>query len=295
MAGYLGDHFLNQHGPMDVEVFVEAFAGGAGAGLTLLDADVIDELWLVERHPALAAFWRYAVNDGDELAHRIESTVPTMAHWQHSREVVAAVDRGEVVDDRESAFAAFLVNRCSRSGIVADRAGVLGGRQQSGRWRITSRYNGPALASRVRRIAELSHRIRVIETDAIDYLAGLSDSGFGDEVMVFADPPYVSDGPSLYRHSFTAADHVSLALTLTTSSVRWMLTYDAHPLVLQLYPGYRILEYTIRHTANVAHNDFEYAVFSDNLAVDPAAIPFAGRHARWVTHWWASAEREATS
>lgn len=46
MAGALAELFMAQFGLMDVEVWVEPFAGGAGAGLHLLDRDVVEEVWL---------------------------------------------------------------------------------------------------------------------------------------------------------------------------------------------------------------------------------------------------------
>ena len=281
MAGYLGDMFLSQSGMMDIEIWIEPFAGGAGAGLALLAADVVSAIWLIERNPALAAFWRYASSDPTSFACRVEQlTTPTLSDWHSARDVVADADAGGHVDDETLGFAAFVINRCSRSGIIAPNVGPMGGQAQTGRWRVDSRWNGPALADRFRRLATFGSGIRVIEADAIDYISGLSDSGFGDEVMLLCDPPYVCDGPRLYRHSFTTADHLSLAMTLRASSVRWALTYDANPLVLHLYDGLRILEYTIRHSSNRSHRDTEYAIFSDNLQVDPDAIPLDGGQAR---------------
>lgn len=58
MVSALAEVFQGQFGLLDVEVWVEPFAGGAGAGLHLLERGVVDEVWLTEKNRALAAFWR---------------------------------------------------------------------------------------------------------------------------------------------------------------------------------------------------------------------------------------------
>lgn len=71
MASTLAEVFQGQFGLLDVEVWVEPFAGGAGAGLHLLERGVVEEVWLTEKNRALAAFWRTVVGGGDELAARV--------------------------------------------------------------------------------------------------------------------------------------------------------------------------------------------------------------------------------
>ncbi|BEL41836.1 hypothetical protein [Mycobacteroides abscessus] len=57
------------------------FAGGAGAGLHLLERGVVDEVWLTEKNRALSAFWRTVVGDGGELAERVRACQPDMSTW----------------------------------------------------------------------------------------------------------------------------------------------------------------------------------------------------------------------
>ena len=123
IAQHLGDVYLAQDGHMPIEIWIEPFAGGAGAALDLLTRDVVDEAWLIDAHPALAAFWGTVIDDGERLAAVVAATVPTMQLWEQSREVLEAGDVGTF----ELAYAAFVINRCSRSGIVAPRSGPMEG------------------------------------------------------------------------------------------------------------------------------------------------------------------------
>jgi site-specific DNA-adenine methylase len=53
--------------------------------------------------------------------------------------------------------------------------------------------------------------------------------------LVYLDPPYFEAGPALYRHSFRREDHVQLATTLEKCSAQWLLSYDDHEEVKELY------------------------------------------------------------
>jgi site-specific DNA-adenine methylase len=214
---------------------------------------------------------------GDELAARIETLTPTLRTFECSSEVLRALEAGDQIDDFTAGLAAFIVNRCSRSGMVTSRLGPIGGKHQSGRWHVGSRYSGLNLAHRIRWIAANANHIRFTEGDAIDTIAGLADSGIDDEVLVFADPPYIAAGPALYTASFTLTDHLTLASKLAVSPTRWVLTYDAHPLIdATLYAGYRILEYAIPHTDTTS---------TANTSSSPTTSPYPPTQRRSPTRW----------
>lgn len=276
MAGWLGR--VLDACPDGVEVFFEPFAGGAGAGLALLAADAVDELWLAEANPALAAFWRTVLSDADAFAARVDTCVPDLALWHASRDILADGRAGEA----DLAFAAFVVNRCSRSGIIDTRAGPIGGAAQTGRWRIDARFNGPALAGRIRRLARWAGRIRLVGDDGIGAIAELADSGLGEEVLVFADPPYLGAGPRLYGRGFSDDDHRALAEALAGCPSSWVCTYDDDPSVVTgLYPHWRILAFGTVHSAGPARDGRELAVLADGLVV-PEVPPIPNREWAWV-------------
>lgn len=285
MADALAEIFLAQFGLLNVEVWVELFAGGAGAGLHLLDRDVVDEVWLTEKNRALAAFWRTVVDNGEQLAGQVRACQPDMSTWHTARDVVAASEAGAAIPDLDLAFAALIINRCSRSGMVTPRVGPIGGKSQTGRWHLRSRWNSEGLADRIESISRLGHRIKVSEGDAIDRITELDGTvGIEDELVVFADPPYLVQGNRLYAHGMTIDDHKNLAAALTNCAARWLLTYDSDERVLGLYPEHRVLAYDIACTANQAHVNEEYAVLSHNLAVRDDQHLLATGGSRWVQH-----------
>lgn len=285
MAGALADIFASQFGLLDVEVWAEPFAGGAGAGLHLLQQGVVEEVWLTERNRALAAFWRTATTRHEELAARVRAHQPDMGSWQEAREVVAAVEDGAVVDDLDLGFAALVINRCSRSGMVDLRVGPIGGKHQSGRWHVRSRWNSEGLAERIEWIGRRGSCIRVREGDGIARIAELDGSvGIEDELMLFVDPPYLVAGNKLYAEGMSIEDHKNLAAALTGCAARWLLTYDADDRILGLYPDQRVLAYEIAYTANQRRVDEEFAVLSDGLAVRADQHLLVTGGSRWVQH-----------
>lgn len=284
MAAALARVFAGQHSTMDVEVWVEPFAGGAGAGLHLLDNGDVAELWLTEKHPALAALWSTALGEPEALALRVETTTPDMDLWHASLTAVTDAMRGTWTGTtHDLAFAALVVNRCSRSGIVAPGVGPIGGKAQTGPWNIASRWNGAGLAARLRHLGTLAPRIRFAQGDAIEAVTDLEDSGIEDEVMLFVDPPYLREGNRLYANGMTQEDHARLADALNSSQARWLLTYDNEPMVAdELYPGRRVLAYEIPNTANRARIATEYAVVSDNLWLPDDTPLLPGSSTAWV-------------
>ncbi|MCT2225018.1 hypothetical protein [Microbacterium paraoxydans] len=271
IAPMLGDMFAGQMSDMPIEIWIEPFAGGAGAALGLVERDAVDEAWLVDANPAIAAFWATVLADGERLATQVERTVPTMRLWEDSR---ALLEAGDGVGTYELAFAAFIVNRCSRSGIVAPRSGPIGGRAQDGRWTISSRFNGCALADRIRRVHALRSRLRSHHADGIRFIEDVDESGICDEVVFFVDPPYLREGNRLYAHGMDRAAHQRLATALNGTAARWLLTYDNHPDVAgALYPERRVIPFGIRNTANQARQATELAVLSDNLEASAFNLP----------------------
>lgn len=265
MAPWLTDTFEALLGPMDVEIWLEPFGGGAGAALTALATGRVPEAWIVEANPALAAFWTTVMSAGPALAARIECTVPTLGMFQSARETVAAALAGEQIDTFELGFAAFLLNRCSRSGMILPSVGPIGGKAQTGLHTVAARFNAAALAERIRSVHALGARFKVFAGDGISFLEELPDSGIEAEVFCFVDPPYIGVGNDLYAIGMDDDLHQRLALALNRLETPWLLTYDAHPQIPRLYPDSDVVEFDIPHTAGSSRVGTEYLVLGPGM------------------------------
>ncbi|MCW2744861.1 MAG: adenine methylase [Mycobacterium sp.] len=272
LAPYLGRLLSEQtHRPVD---YAEPFAGGAGAALRLLMEEHVQRIHINDLNPGIAAFWRCVFQCTESFARRIESTSMTMDVWYESRAVYQNPDHHS---DFDLGFSTFALNRCNRSGILGARP--IGGLDQLGRWKIDARYNGPTLANRVRVLGAYRNRVAISQQDGRSFI---SDLASGPGVFFYVDPPYLVPGERLYMDPLGSADHEQLAEVLTAARAPWLLTYDVNDRVTaSLYPGFRTLEFNIKHTAQRQHIGREYAVFSQDLRV-PDVDLINGASARWV-------------
>lgn len=249
--------------PTRCSVYVEPFAGGAGAALRLLLDEYVDEVVLNDLDRGIASFWRCVFKETENMARLVETATVTVDEWHKHREIYSA--RSSSKDDLTLAFATFFLNRTNRSGILNARP--IGGLAQTGAWKIDARFNKTGLAGRIRALGSYRNRVTVSEEDGVEVVTRYLDK----TTFIYADPPYLVRGSDLYLDTLTWSDHQLLARRLSGSRGRWMVTYDHDPRVVSLYPDQRLAAFSIAHTAAKPHVGQELAVFADNLRVDDLA------------------------
>jgi DNA adenine methylase len=239
--------------------YVEPFAGGAGAALSLLLTGEVDRVVLNDLDPALYAFWRAASEHPEVMIERVEQVEITVDEWKKQRNAYLNAPRRDYLS---LGFATFFLNRTNHSGIL--NGGPIGGLDQSGRYKIDARFNRSDLAERLRLIGLYSKSITVLRWDGAKVIDRYADR---DDCFIYADPPYFEKAGTLYLNSFTADDHERLAATLRRhASSRWLLTYDNVPAVRDLYKGLRKATFPLHYSAHRVVRAEEIAVFSQGLA-----------------------------
>lgn len=245
--------------PSPAVTYVEPYAGGAGAGISLLVRNRIARLVINDLDPAVHSFWRAVLEESARFVERIQSIPLTLSEWDRQKSIYRAGRR-----DRwfELGFAFFYLNRTNRSGVL--NAGVIGGRAQAGRYKIDARFNRDQLVERVRSIEARADRIELHCADGrrlIETFATVPDA------LIYADPPYVQMGGSLYLNAFTELDHELLATCLHRNrDAWWVLTYDNSPLVRSLYGDCHLGEYRLHWSAGNKGMSNELFALSDPLA-----------------------------
>ena len=117
--------------------------------------------------------------------------------------------------------------------------------------------------------------------DARDFISRIEYLGAG--ILIYADPPYLVQGESLYLDALTLEDHLGLASQLRACRCPWLLTYDTDKRIVEkLYQDLRAAEFDIAHTAQKQHVGSEFLVFSPNLEV-PRLDVLGETYARWVS------------
>lgn len=250
-------------------VYVEPFAGGAGAGIKLLLGGHVDRIIINDVDRAVFSFWRAVKRNTGDFIGRIMSTPLTVDEWRRQKDIYLAKRRGHYLD---LGFAAFYLNRCNRSGIIMD-AGPIGGMEQKGEWKIDARFNREALATRVERIAAFGDRVQVTRQDARSLIKKLPEIIDGDECFVYADPPYYNKAHDLYLNSYQDADHMAFAATMRRTEVNWVMTYDNVPRIKEIYKGMNIRPFALRYSAHHSSAEGgEILISPDEIVIPEQAV-----------------------
>lgn len=241
-------------------MYVEPYAGGAGAALRLLRDEYVDEVILNDLDPGIAAFWRAVFDQPEEFITRIAEADLTIEEWHRQ----GAIYRSGLGEDIDLGFATFFLNRTNRSGILNARP--IGGLEQAGKCLIDARFNRDNLIERVRTISRYRTRVTLSERDGVELLRDLLVER--PDAFFYVDPPYTDKGEELYLNDLAWQDHATLASVLTASGSRWLVTYNCDPRIpAELYPDHRCVEFDIKHTAQRQHVGAEYAIFSHALVI----------------------------
>ena len=247
----------------DVEHYIEPFAGGAAVALRLLYEDHVSSVTIGDSDPAVAAFWRCAVQRTDELIERVMECQVDIDTWHAQYRTLTSPGPG---DDLDLGFATFFLNRTNRSGIL--RARPIGGLRQEGQWHLDCRFNKDDLVKRLRKIAQHSSQIDTFEGQAIDLLTRTSDDR-RECTFVYVDPPYLTRSSGLYLDEMSFEGHKDIAQLLRRKFPYWMASYDIDDRVkAELYPASPILTFALRHCASSTHVGTEQIAFSDACALD---------------------------
>src|SRR3990172_10519518 len=129
-------------------IYVEPYAGGAGAALNLLLTESCSRIIINDIDPCLSAFWTTILTKKNLFISRLLNTNATIIEWRHQRNIYLKHEQHSTI---KVALATFFLNRCNRSGIIST-GGPIGGINQCGPWRIDARFNKRQLIRRIEKI-----------------------------------------------------------------------------------------------------------------------------------------------
>ena len=253
---------LLEHNELQHVNYVEPFAGGASLALALLLGEHASVIHINDLSRPIYAFWHSVLNDSDELCHRIQAVDITMTEWHHQRSIYDRRDEAELID---LGFATFFLNRTNRSGIIG--GGVIGGKEQTGKWSLDARFTKKALIERIRRIKRYSGRIRIYNEDGGEFTKNMGKE-LGDNALFFIDPPYIDKGQDLYLNNYDARDHQRLECQVKQLHQPWVVTYDYDGAIRhELYQDYPRLAFELSYSAQTRQKGKEALFISDRLSL----------------------------
>lgn len=241
--------------------YIEPYAGGAAIGLELLFQEYVTMIHINDLSQPIYSFWKAVLNDTEELCRLIKDTERSVESWDRQKLIFSNPNDHSYV---QLGFATFFLNRTNRSGIL--NGGIIGGRAQTGPWKIDARYNADELIFRVQSIANLRRRIKLTRRDALDLLRhGMPK--WPEKTIVYLDPPYYERGRDLYYDYYRDGDHVELAkfIHAEMNSRSWIISYDNVSAIKDLYAGFRRVVYNVSYSARGSRQGTEVMFFSPGM------------------------------
>ena len=208
--------------------YCEPFCGGLSVGLQLVNRyghSIISDL-----DPTIVNLWHVIKERPDELIDACYEIQPSREMFHEAKDLLTAND---ISDSIKSAALKLCIHRISYCSIGELARGL------KPDW--TMRWKPEVIAVR---ISDTSTILQNTEIYYQSYNEIIERAPRG--TAFYIDPPYVKAGRSLYKFAFTEADHRELVEILLGLD-NWVLSYDDHPLIRELYAGCNIHEITAHY------------------------------------------------
>lgn len=248
--------------------YAEPYAGGASLALSLMYRGSVSEIHLNDFDRSVWAFWKCATEHSAELIERVRAAKLTIDEWQVQRDVQAQKKTASIVD---LGFSTFYMNRTNRSGILT--AGVIGGKDQLGPWKLDARFNKANLIERLQRVARHRSQIHVTRLDALTFTRRRSSTLPPTKSLVYLDPPYFVKGQELYMNAYAECDHATLAHAVRNElRLPWLVSYDDVPQIRRLYSPTHRTSYMLRYSASSTRRGRELIFARPGLKIRPELL-----------------------
>ena len=248
--------------------YVEPYAGGASVAIDLVCNEYVSEIHINDIDRSVYSFWYSVLNDTERLCEKIYNAGLTIEEWRKCREIYRNSKNHSTLD---VGFSTLYLNRTNRSGILT--AGVIGGLEQKGKWKIGNRFEKDNIIKRILNISDYKNRINLHNQDAVDLINGLTKN-LPEKTFYYLDPPYYEKGKRLYVNHYSHQDHVEIANTMSKAKdIYWLISYDGVDAIKTLYRRYRQQQYTLNYSIAGSKKGREVLIFSDLLVVPEIQNP----------------------
>jgi len=192
-----------------------------------------------------------------------------MEEWFKWRQIL----RGErTASQLERGFATLFMNRTNRSGIL--KAGVIGGVNQNGEYKLDARFKKEVVANRILEVASRANQISVYCEDSFDLLQR-AEEFLPTKSLIYLDPPYYVKGKGLYRNYYQHEDHLEIAGLIQSGDFKWpwIVSYDNAAEINDMYGESKSLSYGLNYTAQRRYVGSEVMFFAPMLHVEEGTAP----------------------
>jgi DNA adenine methylase len=241
----------------------EPFFGGGAVGLRVIkECPELSRYWINDRDPAMACVWRAVVQRPESLRVILGCLEPSVAYFGFYKRLLKGINLTENLGDYDSVAVAAMKVAChamSFSGL-GTMSGPIGGASQTGAYDVGCRYDAERIARNVYEARDLLGSV-TLHPEVCTCLDFEEVIVAGGDAVYYIDPPYYKAGPALYQAAFSHEDHIRLAELLRHEDRPWLLSYDTHPAIADLYGGWAsVREIPISYSIHGAVKSAEWLI-----------------------------------
>ena len=246
---------------MERSTYVEPFCGGAAVALSLLINNKVNNIIINDYDKSIYSFWYSVVYFTDEICKMIEKTDITMDEWNKQKKIQKNKNNEDLLT---LGFSTLFLNRTNRSGII--KAGVIGGKEQNGNYKLDCRFNKKDIIEKIRLISSYRNRIEIYNLDTEELIDTVIEN-LEHKSFIFFDPPYYNKGASLYTNFYNHDDHVSLSNKIKNIKYHsWILTYDNANEIKELYKSFTKQIYKLNYSLQKKQKGEEVIFYSKTFS-----------------------------
>lgn len=201
-------------------------------------------VWLNDFDADLVCLWQAVHKSPNALCGFIHRFKPTTDQFYAFK---ASDGANADCDPVERGFRKLALHRMSVSGFGVKSGGPIGGRNQTGKeYTVDCRWNPSRLKSDVAKLHKQLSKFGNLQITCGDFSTVLS--GAKATTFIYLDPPYFEKGSQLYKYPMNDDDHARLAWALRGTPAHWVLSYDDHPRIRELYSWAKFNDLFITYT-----------------------------------------------
>ncbi|KJS39985.1 MAG: hypothetical protein VR70_06925 [Rhodospirillaceae bacterium BRH_c57] len=219
-----------------VQEYREPFVGGGSVFFAMRERGVASSYWINDADPKIAQFWTVVRDQADNLC---DLLFTLLAEHGNTKELfLVAKTMMESENAVEAAAGLWIVNRLAYAGMVA-----------KGGFNPTYLDESRGVkANFIQNIRRASHLLQGVRITNLDYKEVVAEPG--EDVMVFADPPYHKKGKTIYEFGEINLDE--FRETVAQSPHNILVTIDDSPENIERLSGFTILRRA--YNANIARH-----------------------------------------
>ncbi len=241
--------------------YVEPYAGGSSVALFLLFEGFVNHITINDKDRSIYAFWHSVLYENDSLCSLIENTDITIKNWNIQKQIQKDKALSNLL---ELGFSTLFLNRTNRDGII--KGGIIGGKEQNGSYKLDCRFNKVEIIRKIKLINSRNNNITLHSLDALELIDKIVEESGNSNTIFYFDPPYYLKASSLYMNYYEKSDHEKVAEKIKSiNNVNWIVSYDNHPVIKDLYYPFQRKEYTFNHSAYSSKVGKEILFFSNNI------------------------------